>query len=279
MPARALRTKRVEHARESPRLVARAREASRAPLRTRRRVRPTRPQLRLARRLRAARPSARTRRAARRRRASAARARLGPPSDGPVPRSADRSRAPAPTNSLRDPRQRDQPGPHVLAALGVVRRRGESACGQLACAPLAGRETAAPVSPNAAGVAADLVQRRQAAVAVERRVLDALRHRRAVAAGTARTSSLARDPAPQQRSRAKSKSTASRSGCRRAALRRRRLDERGVVPRSATPADRARRRCGTPGSATSSSAQHRAQLVAGEVAQARCARARREQAR
>ena len=71
------------------------------------------------------------------------------------------------------------PRAHVLAALGVVRRRGERPCGQLLARSASQRVQRVRRRGRTGRVAADLVQRDQPVVDVERRVLDALRRHRA----------------------------------------------------------------------------------------------------
>ncbi len=82
-------------------------------------------------------------------------------------------------HSSGDFRQRGEPRARILAALGVVRRRGRHAMRPF---PGAGLHHAVEVRDwqrFRGRVAADLVEREQAVIAVERGVLQRLRHQRA----------------------------------------------------------------------------------------------------
>ena len=96
-----------------------------------------------------------------------------------------------------------QPGPDVLAALGVVRRqRGHALRRRVCCrSPLGARGTSSGSTPKCARVAADLVQRDEAGVAVERGVLDALGHHRAGGLLEAHAQLVGRVGQPRRRAR------------------------------------------------------------------------------
>ena len=94
--------------------------------------------------------------------------------------SSARQRRRAGASRLGHARERADARAHVGAALRVVRRSRPAACAGSASAALAfAAWNAVDGEPEAARVAADLVQREQPDVAVERGVLDALRHHRA----------------------------------------------------------------------------------------------------
>ena len=78
--------------------------------------------------------------------------------------------------AIGDLRQQRDAGPHVLAALVVVRRGGQHVVGPALAQIMA--EFVKPVGRNSdqRGLGADLVARHQSVETVERRVLDALRH-------------------------------------------------------------------------------------------------------
>ena len=76
-------------------------------------------------------------------------------------------------------RQRQQPRARILAALGVVGRgRGHAVRPVAWRAPASARVKRVDGERRAAGIAADLVEREQAVVAIERGVLQRLRHHR-----------------------------------------------------------------------------------------------------
>ncbi len=74
--------------------------------------------------------------------------------------------------------QQHQPGAHVLGPLGVVRRQRRHRQRPVALAGGVGLVEGGDRQAEASRIAADLVERRQPQVAVERRVLDALGHDR-----------------------------------------------------------------------------------------------------